>query len=306
MKTPKLQLKQDKKQRVNFYASDSQKLEADIWLELKGVEPTNPPKWNDSLKWAAGKGVENQMCKLLIENGHINADYKQDEVDSLKIERYGITVSMRPDAYTIKSTLHCDEINLPQSATIELEDGEPLEIKSVNNKNSFDIQDYIDGKPRENYVMQLAFYMEALGKERGYLFVAAIDGLNTFLFTCTKLPDGRYQCENTIVDIDAEMKRFSEIWRKFQASEEPNWNEQIYKIPVNEIDWTKQTKNAIQEARMNRKVIGSAQQYKILYSSFCNLILEKQNTKRGYDENELAQIVAATAGYSSKKKELTA
>lgn len=299
---PKLKLIDTKKERKNFYASDAQKLEADIWLELKGVEPTNPPEWNDSLKWAAGKGVELQMLKILKDNGHVPVEYDQENVPSLKIERYGITVSMRPDALTKKSTLAGDEIALPQSVTFELEDGEPFEIKSINNKNSFDIQSYIDGYPRENYVMQLAFYMEALGKSRGYLFASAIDGLNVFLFSCNKLPDGRYQCANTIVDIDAEMKRFAEIWRKFQSGEEPNWKEEIYKMPIEEIQWLTLSQTNISAARTNKKVVGSEGSFKILYSSYCDLILEKQGiSERGYTEAELEKIVAATKGYSSKK-----
>jgi hypothetical protein len=181
--------------------------------------------------------------------------------------------------------------------------------------------------------------MDALSKDVGYLFVASIDGLNIFFFECRKTGEGKYKCGNVEVDINAEYKRWAGIWKKFKAPErlapihnslkvlsemlpnfsitaeskasleklekefEVNWKEEIYKLPIESIDWTKLSTNAIGEARNNRKVIGSENSWKLLYSPFSKLILEKQGIKtKGYSDEELAKIAEITAGYTTWNK----
>jgi len=300
---PVLTYSEEKREKTACSPSDSGKLECDIWLNLKGVEPTNPTKWNDTLRMEAGKAIELQMIKVLKMNGVIAEDYDQDKIPTTEIEREGIKIRMKFDAVCKEAVLKVQDSLMPNTESIQIHEGEPLEVKSVNNKNSFDIQDYIDGKPRENYVTQLAMYCDALGKDRGHLFVSTIDGLNYFWFECIKVGEGKYKCGNVEVDITKEYKRFAEIWNKFKNDIEPNWFEEIYKTPVDQIDWTKVSKSKIGDARNNHRVIGSEGQYKILYSNYTDLILQKQGIeKRGYSEEELAIIKKATEGYSSKKK----
>lgn len=341
MYQPKFSFEQDKKERVNFYASDYGKSETDILLEFMKVEPTNSPEWNDSLKWAAGSAIEAQMLKILKKNGVVSEDYDQDNIPSLKIERKGVTISMRMDAIVGKDTKIkariADKLELQE---LELRAGEPIEIKSVNNKNYQDVLDYQGGYPRESYVGQLATYLDALGKDRGHLFVSTIDGLSYFWFVCEKIGEGKYKCANTEVDLNVSYERFAKIWEKVEAfrkvqqalesakmlqsivgsefnisdevakktlelskKSEPNWFEETYKIPVEQIDFTKLSNTQISDARTNKKVIGSENSWKIMYSPFRDLILEKQGVKeRGYTEQELEIIKTKTAGYSSKKK----
>ena len=300
---PILEFKEEKRAKTALSPSDSGKLECDIWLSLNGVEPTNPTKWNDTLRMEAGKAIELQMIKVLKLNGVIAEDYDQDKLATTEVEREGIKIRMRFDAQCKQSILKVQDSIMPNTSEIIINEGEPLEVKSVNNKNSFDIQDYIDGKPRESYVMQLAMYCDALNKDRGHLFVSTIDGLNFFWFEIKKISEGKYKCGEVEVDITAEYKRFASIYKKFVDKVEPNWTEELYKLPLAEIDWTKLSVSKIGEARNNRKVIGTEGQYKILYSNYTDLILSKQGiTKRGYSEEELALIKEKTAGYSSKKK----
>lgn len=306
MSTPKLELKLERRKRTSIYASDYGKLECDILCELNEVEHTNPMLWNNTLRLEAGKAIEEQMVKILKFNGIVDEAYNQDTAPTTSITREGAEIRMKFDALSKKSTLKLDGTVLPNTESIEIGEGEPIEIKSINNKNAFDIRDYMEGNPRENYVGQLSIYMEALGKEQGHLFVASVDGLHTFWFVCKKIDEGKYQCGNVIVDVNKEYKRFGEIWKKFINKQEPNWSQEIYKLPISEIDFTQLSTNAISEARNNRKVIGSKDSFKILYSNFANLIIEKQGSIRGYSESELAEIIAKTKGYSAKpKKEKT-
>src|SRR5665213_3071187 len=159
MTNPKLKFNIEERKKNCLYASDAGKLEADIILQLRGVEPTNPPEWSTSLKWEAGKAVEMQMIKILKENGHIDPTYEQDNFPTTVIHREGVEIHMKFDAKVINSVLQCEHGMLPQNNLVDLRDGEPLEIKSINNANVVDVQKYIAGQPRENYVMQLSMYM---------------------------------------------------------------------------------------------------------------------------------------------------
>lgn len=304
IKTPKLTYNEERRWRTSFRASDFGKSAIDIKLELQKVEPTNPKQWFETLRMAAGKGVELAMVEVLKQNKVVDQEADQEKQEKTVIEREGVTISMLFDAVGVKAggKISGQGLNLPNDIEVEIGEGEPIEIKSINNKNSFDIQDYNDGKPRESYVGQLAIYMDALGKKRGHLFCSTIDGLYTFWFVCEDIGDGKYKCGETIVDVKEEYKRFAKIWA--EKDTEPDWFEcGRYKVPVSEIDWTKVSTSKISDVRNGRKIIGDEGQWKILYSNYQDLIISKQGiTERRYSEEELEQIKAATAGYSAKKK----
>lgn len=302
---PVLSYSEAVRKKDNLYASDALKLGVDIILSLKGTPYTNPMEWNNYLRMAAGKGVELQMCKVLKQNNIIELDFDQDNAPSTKIERNGVPISMRFDA-TVKeggAFMTMNDTILPQGIKIEMNAGEPIEIKSINNKNSFDIQKYIDTKPRESYVYQLAIYMDALSKEQGHLFVSSIDGLNSFWFVCKKIGDQVYQCGETIADLKTEYAKFAKLW-ELRDKDIPDeiWKEETYKLPIEQINWANMSVSAITEVRNGRKVIGSEGKWHIDYSPWKNLIVEKQGATLGYTEEELGRIREITKGFSSKTK----
>jgi len=298
---PILKYEEEKRKKANFWASDHGKLGIDLHLALKGVEPTNKPVWSDTLKWEAGKGVELGMLNILKANGIVDPDYNQDEYGRVERDVDGLKITGKCDARIIKggATMQFNDSVMPESVTLELNEGEPIEVKSINNKNSFDIQSYIDNKPRESYVGQLAVYLDILGLERGHLFVASIDGLAYFWFPCEKIGDGIYKAGDTVVNVKEEYKRWKSILENLDN--EPNWTEELYKLPIEEVKWNELTVSKIGSARNNKAVIGSENGWKIQYSPYKNLIVEKQGTQLGYTEEELAKIRIMTAGYSSKK-----
>ena len=292
MNTINLKLKREEHKRQGFHASDFGKIGFDIYHSFIGTPETNPAAWNESLKWAAGKGVELQMVQILKDNGIVAADYSQAEEDTLTMERLGVPIRMKIDAMVSKNDF-------------DLVEGCPIEIKTINNKNSFDIKKYAEGFPRESYVGQLAIYMDYLQKETGYLFVASIDGLNNFWFECKKTGEGKYQCGQTQVDINKEYERWAKIWKCVQDKVEPDPFEfGRYKIPVGDILWNKVSKTDISKARNGMKVIGDPEAWHVSYSSYKNLLLKAQGIiEPGYTEQEIEQIKLATAGYSTKVKE---
>ena len=287
----KLTIKKEPHERKGFHASDAGKMAFDIYHDFMGTPETNPTEWFGTLKFGAGKGVELQMIKILKDSGIVAADFDQEKEETTVMERNGVKIRMKFDAIV--------------SGGEDLVIGAPIECKSINNKNAFDIKKYAEGYPRDNYVSQLSIYMDCLNKDTGYLMVASIDGLNHFEFECKKVGEGKYQCGQTQVDINKEYERWAKIWKCVQDKVEPDPFEfGRYKIPLAEIDWTKVSKTDISKARNGMKVIGDPEAWRVSYSPYKDLILKAQGIKEpGYTEQEIEQIKAATAGYSAKVKE---
>jgi len=272
------------RERTGFHASDYGKLGFDLYCAFKGIPESNPAEWYATLKWGAGKGVEMQMLKVLKDSGYVSEDYVQEEeAPNVVFEREGV-----------KITCHIDAINIH---------GEPVEIKSINNKNSVDINKYKDGKPRENYVGQLAIYMDALGKERGHMFVASVDGLSYFWFICEHIGDRVYKCGETFVDLNKEYKRWATLKTEFIDKDiEPDVFEAgRYKIPISEIKWDTLTPAMTSALRTGKRVLGDPDSWRILYSPWKDLIVQRQGERVGYSEEELKAILEITKGYSSKQ-----
>lgn len=282
----------ENKAKEAFYCSDFGKMEIDIYYSFTGEKETNPPEWYDTLKWSAGKGVEMAMLDILKSNGIVAKDYEQEKHGRVDMKHGAIEIHGYIDAMTTGEKV----------GDFELEAGCPIEIKSINNANKWDIERYTNMEPRTEYVGQLACYMDYLNKNTGYLFVSAIDGLSRFWFKCERVGDKVYKCGNITVDLNAEYKRWEELYTGYiQPRVEPKCKVR-YKIPIEEIDWKSLSKTDIQKARSGAKVIGDEGSWKIQYSKWKNLIVKNQGVELGYSQEELAKINELTSGYTTWKK----
>lgn len=271
---------EEERTKKAFHASDVFKSDLDLYFAFIGEPKTNKPNWQDTLKWGAGNGVEAQMMKILKMNGKVNPDYDQKEHGRIEIEREGIKIHGYIDA--------------------KLVTGEPVEIKSINNKNTNDISSYENGYPRENYVGQLSIYMDALDSYTGTLFVASIDGLNTFFFPCKRIKERVYKCGNVKIDLNEEYKRWSNLYHNHVVPKIiPDIWQYTYKYPVDKIDWYQQPDSVISKARNGHKVVGD---WQITFSPWKDKIIEMQGTVPGYTNEELRYIQAATEGYTTWPK----
>lgn len=272
----KLQYNIEPREKKAFYPSDFNKSLMDIYFSFKGEKPTNPPKWYDTLKWGAGKGVEEEMLSILKMNGIVNEDYDQKEHGRIEIQREGVQINGYIDALT--------------------KNGEPIEIKSINNKNIFDIKNYRNGYPKENYVGQLSIYIDALGVDCGWLFAATVDGLERFLFKATK--QGEYiVCGQQQVSPTEQYKKWAKFYKDcIEGGKEPPIFEYYYKTPLEKIDWKNISKNQIRRARSNDAVIGD---WQMTYSPYKDLIVQLQGETLGYTPKELEYIKEKTTGYTT-------
>jgi hypothetical protein len=268
------------RKKTNFSASDYGKLGIDLWYAFKGVQPTNPPEWYDRVKFGAGEGAELELLQTLKDSGIVEEYYDQDYDGRIEREIDGVVVTGYMDAWA--------------------KEGYPIEIKTINNKNHFDITAYGDRRPRENYVGQLAFYMESTEVDKGALFVISVDGLHRFWLECNKIGDKKYKCGEVEVDLEVQLNRWKRI-RELLDEDKPTegliW-EKEYKYDVYKLDWDSLSTNEISKARNGHKVIGD---WQILYSPYKDLIIKEQGAELGYSPEELEYIKKETKGYTSKK-----
>lgn len=273
----KLKINFENRERTGFYASDFGKPALDLYFSWTNEPKTNPPAWWETLKWGAGNGVEDQMGKILKDSKIVAEDYDQKEHGRVEINIFDIEIHGYVDFITLN--------------------GHPIECKSINNKNYYNIRNYENGEPRENYVGQLAQYMYSLDVDRGALFVASIDGLNYFWIECERLDEFVFKCGNVTVDLEEEWKRWSKIYHENILKEEmPDIWEYRYKYDIEDIDWKEVSNNKISKARNNRGVIGD---WQILYSDWKDKIIEMQGTVPGYTQAELKRIKELTDGYTT-------
>ena len=260
-------LKREQREKTCFYASDFYKADLDLYFSLTKEPVTNEMKWDDTIRMEAGNGVETALVKVLKDSGFVDETYEQQKIS---IVREGVEIHGKIDAI--------------------LKTGEPVEIKSINNKNVYDILNYNQGKPKENYVGQLAIYMDALGKDTGYLFAVSLDGLNKFLMPCYKTAEGKYRCGTVEVDIYAEYKRWAKLWNEnIVPKTMPDAFQYIYKPDIEKIDWKKVLLAKRRAAVNDGVVVGS--DWHITYSPWADKIVRLQgHSQRGYTDAEKARI----------------
>lgn len=273
------------REKNHFYCSDYGKNPYDLYFSLTNEEPTNPMKWNNFIRLGAGKGAEVELLEVLKDSEIVNRDYSQEENGRIEMPYKDIQVNGYVDAITCENKLG-------------LEPNAPIEIKTINNANRFDIAKYEDGCPRDNYIGQLAMYMRHLQKDIGYLFVASLDGLHYYWFECRHLGNGLYKAGNTEIDLNKELDRFNVLYNENVLNKRtPTWDVR-YKIPVKDIDWTKVSKTDISKARNGSKVIGDEGSWQIQYSNWKDKIIELQGETLGYTNEEISIIKELTKGYT--------
>lgn len=277
----KIKIVKENKEKGSFYCSDYGKNPLDLYFKLKNEPETDPMDWPTMARLGAGKGAEVEMLQLFKDNGIVPADYEQETHGRVDFIREGIEIHGYIDAIVGENDKG-------------LEVGSPIEIKTINNANRFDVARYFEGNPRENYVGQLAIYMDFLGKETGYLFAISLDGLNKFWFECKKIGEHEYKCGNTIVNVLNEYKRWADVFKNVLENKIPEWNVR-YKVPVEEIDWSLMETEKIKKALLGT-VIGDPDKWQIDYSPYKTKILELQGQSLGYTDLE-KQKIRELSGY---------
>jgi hypothetical protein len=261
----------------SYWCGEAETPVFDLYHKWIGTPPTNPMDAEKFIVFSAGKMMETSLVSTLTKMGLVK-EMTGDEQARVEMTRQGIPVTGYIDAI--------------------FTNGNPLEVKSFY--GDYQAKELRSGKPRESYLKQLAMYMDFLGKDNGKLIYMDRGTGEMFEFDLVRTSDLKYKCLNVEFDLDDTYKRWARLYNNnIVPRKEPSAWENRYKIPVQEIDWSKVSNADISKARNNHKVIGDG--WKINYSSYKNLILDRQGTVAGYTKEELDYIIKITRGYSSKK-----
>lgn len=271
-----------RKQKASFWPSESEKPLFDIYHAWIGTPPTNPIDAEKLVMFSAAKMMELALIGKLQKMGMVK---KAVEQQRFEFEREGIIV-----------TGYADGI---------FEDGSPIEVKTFY--GDYQAKELEAGRPKSAYLKQLAMYMDALDQDRGKLVYLDRGTGGMYEFTLIREPETlKFKCMTVEFDLNDTYKKWA-LFHKEHIEKEiepsPFIDAGKYKEDISLIDWSKVSKADIGAARNGYKVIGEnrGEHWKILYSPYKDLWIEKQGQKLGYSEAELETIRAATKGYSSKK-----
>lgn len=260
-------------EKKSFWASDAEKPVFDLYHAWIGTPVTNPIEAEKLLMMKTGKADELTVVKMLKEMGELK-DIGEDQ-ERIEIKRYEIPITGYMDGV--------------------FKNGMPLEVKSFY--GDYQTRELEKGKPKTSYLKQLAIYMDATDADKGKLLYRHRGTGQMFEFTLVRQHGLVFKCMTIEFDLMDTYKRWARLYNNNIVPRIEPKSEYRYKIPIDEINWKKLSKSDITKARNNRKVIGD-HPYWIQYSSYKDLILEREGVKLGYSDEELAKIKELTKGYS--------
>jgi hypothetical protein len=270
-----------RKQKDTFWASETEKPLFDIYHTWMGTPVTNPVDAEKLVMFSAAKMMELALVTKLQKMGIAK---KGDEQQRFQIEREGIQISGYTDCI--------------------FTDGSVGEIKTYY--GDYQTRELEAGRPKTNYLKQLAIYLDALDQDRGKLIYLDRGTGAMYEFTLLREKNLQFKCMNIEFDLLDTYKKWAKFYEENILKEkepDPFIDAGKYKADINTLDWTKVSKADIGAARNGHKVIGEnrAEHWKVLYSPYKDLWIQKQGQTLGYTSTELAKIKDLTKNYSSKK-----
>ncbi len=271
-----------RKQKSSFWPSESEKPLFDIYHTWFQTPQTNPIEAEKLIMFSAAKMMELALIGKLQKMGLVK---KATDQQRFEFEREGVLV-----------TGYADGI---------FEDGTPIEVKTFY--GDYQARELNAGRPKSGYLKQLAMYMDVLDQDLGKLIYLDRGSGAMYEFDLVRTPDTlKFKSMAIEFDLNDTYKKWAKFYNEnILLEKEPDPFEcGHYKAKIDEINWSQLSKAVIGAARNGHKVIGTMpeEQWKILYSPWKDLLLERQGYKSGYSETELANIKRITKGYSSKKK----
>jgi len=261
--------------RTSFWATDCEKPLFDLYHSWVGTKPTNPVDAEKLTMFSAAKMTERALVETLDGMGLLQ-EVGEDQ-QRIEMSRYGVPVTGYLDG--------------------RFKEGYPLEVKTYY--GMCQAKELREGKPRSSYLKQLAVYMDALNEDKGKLIYMDRGTGEMHEFTLLRVGPLKFKCMMVEFDLEETYKRWSNLYNDHVIPKKEPVSEFRYKIPVNEVDWKSLSKADIGKARNNKKVIGDS--WQVAYSSYKNLIIEREGTCIGYSDTELAQIQTLTKGFTNWK-----
>ena len=262
----------EQKEKTSFWASDVEKNAFDIYHRFIGTKPTNPFDAKSLWRFKCGELAEEGLVHFLDKQGIVE---KAGE-DQLHVE------------------FEWNSIRISGYADIVLKSGEVCEVKSYYGE--YNAKYLLAGKPKTNYLKQLAVYMYALKIPTGILYMVPMPMGEHYQFQLEQIAEGIFRCNDLEFDLTDEFARWEQLYKEHVIPKIEPKSEFVYKYPVATLDWKKVSKSQIGLARNGHKVIGS---WQAIYSPYLGLIIAQEGAERGYTLAEIEIIKQKTTGYST-------
>jgi len=266
------------KKKDSFWCTENELNQFDIYQRFKGIEPTNPMTPETAFGLGMRKKLEEAVVEILDNMGILIKP--KDGQHRVEMERFGV-----------KITGYMDAVIKEENKQV------PVEIKT--SFGYYQQKELMSGKPKLNYLKQLAQYMDSMNANKGYLFQVhfekdlIVDDIYQFVVTRN---GSKFKCGYIKFDINDTYKRYKEIYEKYILPDIEPPSEFIYKYPLEKIDWKSLPNNKISKARNNRAIIGD---WQCIYSDYKDLIIKREGTVNGYTDKEIDYIMEKTKGYTN-------
>jgi hypothetical protein len=279
------------KKKDAFWPSETEGNIFDIYHGFKGTLPTNPMTVETQFALGMRKKLEEAVVEIFGKMNILVSPASYTNREGVLIEK--------PDQHRVEITRMGIKINGYMDAIVR-DDGKEVPVEIKTSYGSYSKNDLLAGHPKVAYLKQLAIYMDSLGVNLGYLFVVnferdlIID--DVYQFPLVKIGD-IFKCGDIEFNLEKDVyARWKMIWDTYIVPDIEPVSEYRYKYDVKTIDWKRLPASRIANARNNKAVIGD---WQILYSSYKDLLIQKEGTEPGYDENELEYIKKCTSGYTT-------
>lgn len=282
------------KQKVSFWATESESSAFELYHSFKGTPVTNPIDAETKFALGMRKKLEETMVDSFKDLGIYVEPEPFTTTDGIYVEK--------PDQHRVDMERLGIRISGYMDAII-LEEGKKIPVEIKTSYGPYAKRDLDNCMPKLSYLKQLAQYMDYMGAFTGYLVQShfkesfLIDNIYQFtlvrngdIFTCGQ------QSFNLFEDV---YKRYKMIWDTYIVLDIEPKSEYRYKYPLDTIDWKSVGSVKISKARNGKAVIGD---WQVQYSGYKNLIAEKEGSELGYDDDEIALIKKLTAGFTTWNK----
>ncbi|MBT6047823.1 MAG: hypothetical protein HOG49_13520 [Candidatus Scalindua sp.] len=268
------------KKKTSFWASESETMAFEIYHRWMETEPTNPITEEKLMMLKMRKLTEEAVVHYLRKSGKMIERLTNEERVYFEWGKHKVPVSGYPDTGILVGN---EEIL--------------IEVKTYyGGHNHSQVR---NGYVKSAYLKQLAIYMLHHKIKHGILLLINQGTGEMFEFDLYN-EGGKYKfvCPDNeqVIDLEDTFKRWETIWvNNIQKKVEPEIEFQ-YKYDLKLLKWDELKKSQISGMRTNKAVLGD---WQVKFSDFKNLIVEKQGTHLGYNDEEIEYIKSKTEGYST-------
>lgn len=283
------------KEKTSFWASETECPKFDLYHKFIGTTQTNPPDNFSLWRFKCGDFTEMGIIQTLTKQGLLCTG--DDLPESLKGK-----LELRDGQYYFRFKYKTIEVSGSLDGLTK--EGYPVEVKSYY--GDYAHKDMVtNGRPKSNYLKQVATYMMYLKAPVGYVYMAPMPAGEHNVFRVEHKGGTMFTCNNYAFDMAETLDGWVDLYDNHvapQVEPSPFVDGLVYKHDVFQLDFRNAvkikslSKSEIVKMRNGHKVYGD---WQLTYSPYKDLWIEKQGSEVGYNQLELNHIQNATQGYTT-------